>query len=336
MNDLSGRTFGLLTVISRSGTYVYPSGNRSVLWRCRCQCGVEVDASAKSLVGARRKYCDRSRHLDAWRPSDPVLSLHRASLTFVSWQCMMGRCKYPSTVNWMAYGGRGIAVCDRWQDFGAFLADMGERPSADYSIERRDVNGNYEPGNCYWATRIEQGANLRRTVWVEWRGERRKLQGLCRELVADGYIVRGRLKAGWDIEDAVSTPVHVKAPVPPPKPRRADRRDVERLLLGGSSVKAALELGFKPGLVGDVSRQIRRAMVPNPELSWPMSASDSAVPDKPKVGRPRGVKREEAVRLLRLGHSWQSLISQGIPRHTVYEARVELRRRGKRDTSVEG
>jgi hypothetical protein len=60
------------------------------------------------------------------------------------------------------------------------------------------------------------------------------------------------------------------------------------------------------------------------------------IPPKRCVGRPRGVKRDEAVRLLRLGHSWQSLISQGIPRHTVYEARVELRRRGKRDTSVEG
>lgn len=76
----------------------------------------------------------------------------------------MGRCTTPSDGSYSRYGGRGITVCERWRQFENFLADMGERPSTGHSIERNDVNGNYEPGNCRWATSVEQHRNRRATV----------------------------------------------------------------------------------------------------------------------------------------------------------------------------
>lgn len=83
------------------------------------------------------------------------------TITYSSWSAMRGRCYDPSNASYASYGGRGITVCARWHDFLNFLADMGERPSKDHSIDRRDPDGNYEPGNCRWATRAEQNAGRR-------------------------------------------------------------------------------------------------------------------------------------------------------------------------------
>jgi hypothetical protein len=83
------------------------------------------------------------------------------SPTYASWHAMITRCANPNTSGWEYYGGRGITVCDRWRDFANFLADMGPRPEG-LSIDRVNVNGNYEPGNCRWATASEQVANRRK------------------------------------------------------------------------------------------------------------------------------------------------------------------------------
>jgi len=81
--------------------------------------------------------------------------------THVTFWSMWSRCTSPGNASWPRYGGRGIAVCDRWRSFENFLADMGPRPSLDHSLDRIDGDGNYEPGNCRWATREEQNANRR-------------------------------------------------------------------------------------------------------------------------------------------------------------------------------
>ena len=86
----------------------------------------------------------------------------RRSPTYTSWQSMIARCRYPSVPSYKNYGGRGISVCERWMKLENFLADMGERPSSDYQVDRIDNDGNYEPGNCRWLTRSENVAEANR------------------------------------------------------------------------------------------------------------------------------------------------------------------------------
>lgn len=90
--------------------------------------------------------------------------------THVSWRAMHSRCKDEGNASYPAYGGRGITVCERWESFENFLADMGERPSLDHSIDREDPDGNYEPGNCRWLTRAEQNARRKDPAgWIKRR-----------------------------------------------------------------------------------------------------------------------------------------------------------------------
>jgi hypothetical protein len=125
--------------------------------------------------------------------------------TYKSWMKMKERCSNPNAMQWKWYGGVGIKVCDRWMNsFEAFLADMGERPSLDHSIDRYpDQNGNYEPENCRWATRQEQIDNQKKTIWVVIDGKRRTLRSVCKDRGLNFLRVYGRLQAGHELETAL-------------------------------------------------------------------------------------------------------------------------------------
>jgi len=124
------------------------------------------------------------------------------------WQGMIRRTTNPSDRSFHLYGGRGIVMCSRWRhDFGAFMADMGPRPSRKHTIERDDNDGDYEPGNCRWATRSEQMRNTRRTRWIEYDGRRQCLADWAQEVGISAALLRARLDTlGWSIEEALATP----------------------------------------------------------------------------------------------------------------------------------
>lgn len=127
-----------------------------------------------------------------------------------SWSSMLQRCTNPKREAYKHYGGRGIAVCERWLSFDNFLADMGPRPEG-LSLERENVHGNYEPVNCVWADRTTQARNSVQVVWVEIRGERKRLVEWCETIGISINTVRARVKKhGMTYADALTTPVQSK------------------------------------------------------------------------------------------------------------------------------
>jgi hypothetical protein len=160
--DLSGKKFTRLIVIEFAG---YEKGRRAALWRCECECGEVVVVRATTLKNGETRSCG-CLFIELNRESATHGHAHANALSpeYVSWRSMRARCMYPSIRNFHRWGGRGITVCKRWQSsFENFLADMGPRPSPKHSIDRYpDPDGNYEPGNCRWATTKEQRKNQRR------------------------------------------------------------------------------------------------------------------------------------------------------------------------------
>ncbi len=129
----------------------------------------------------------------------------KRELLYDVWSQMRQRCENPKNVAYARYGGRGITVCERWQTYENFKADIGSRPPGDMSVERIDNDGDYEPSNCRWATRLEQNSNKRNCIYiVELDGERITLSEACRRR---GFCYRAVVKRvkqyGWPMDLAI-------------------------------------------------------------------------------------------------------------------------------------
>ena len=125
------------------------------------------------------------------------------------WYAMHRRCKDKRNTAYKNYGGRGITVCDRWNIFKNFYEDMGPRPVG-MLLDRKDNDGNYEPRNCRWATRIESASNRRSCIYVQMNGETVTLKEACRKIGIKYRPVVKRIQyRGWNIERALSTPIGI-------------------------------------------------------------------------------------------------------------------------------
>lgn len=152
--DLTGKKFGAWTVIKQS-----EKRNKHITWLCKCECGNESVVVSQKLRMGLSKSCGCLIPEKARESS----TIHGKCTTpeYRTWSEIFTRCTNPNSKAYQYYGGRGITISERWNNFENFLADMGEKLSPKHSIERIDVNGNYEPNNCKWATAEEQSINKR-------------------------------------------------------------------------------------------------------------------------------------------------------------------------------
>ena len=230
-NNLVGQRFGYLEVLRRDGNTLkkYKRGRKkrsNIMWLCRCDCGEQVRVRGDQLQAGRQKSCARNGHyfLEYLKDRPPGL-LRQFPREYQSYKNMHSRCYDPKHKNFKNYGGRGILVCERWHTFEFFVEDMGPKPTPQHTIERNDVNGNYEKSNCRWATRKEQYRNQRRSVYIEFNGQRILLMDVTQQLGLSRTVVYQRLKLGWPLSEALLVPKGQRNPNRPrPKTYKKHKR----------------------------------------------------------------------------------------------------------------
>lgn len=199
--DLTGQVFGNLTALAREG-----SKRGCAAWRCRCICGQEILIASTVLVLGRQKSCAVNGHYFANATGTGYAERYPSE--YQSWESMRKRCRQKTHQKYPMYGGAGITVCERWDSFPNFLADMGEKPTPKHTIDRYpDNRGNYEPGNCRWATPGQQSRNMKNNVYVEYEGGRILLMDLVKIFNKPLGVVYGRLKNGWPLGNALTRAV---------------------------------------------------------------------------------------------------------------------------------
>ncbi len=193
--NMLDQTWGRLKVVAYAG----PSKGGTAWW-CVCKCGNRTKVRGYQLRTGHTVSCGCYA-----RENTIARSTTHGGCQYPEynvWACMLDRCQRKTNTYYKNYGGRGIVVCNRWQKFDHFLADMGSRPSAAHTLERMDNDKGYSPKNCCWATRQEQGLNTRRTRWVVL-GAKRLPAKLAAQLLGIPYkLFHRRLSWGWPVERA--------------------------------------------------------------------------------------------------------------------------------------
>lgn len=193
------RKFGRLVVIAAG-----PLRGRRRTWRCRCACGRTCTVREDNLKSGNSKSCGCQKRKGNRRTHGLTgTSIHGI------WLHMLDRCNNPRNRDYLRYGDRGISVCSRWQGkngFANFFADMGDRPISK-TLDRRDNDGDYSPGNCRWATKITQSQNRRTSRYLKFGGKNLCLSEWSRRTGVGASTLRLRLAAGWSVRQALTMPV---------------------------------------------------------------------------------------------------------------------------------
>jgi hypothetical protein len=208
--DLTGMAIGRLTVIGQAEDR---DRHGQIKWLCQCECGNRKSIRGSELRAKKTNSC-------GCLISEGVAARNKKhglcyTGEYRTWATMQTRCGNRNDPSYVRYGARGISICARWLDgdggkdgFECFFEDMGKRPSPDHTLDRIDNNGNYEPGNCRWATRTEQANNKRNTIFLEYNGERKSLSEWCAILGLKPATVISRIrKGGYSVKEALTMPL---------------------------------------------------------------------------------------------------------------------------------
>lgn len=202
VKDLTGQRFGLLTAIELSGK----AKNGNMLWKCYCDCGNTTVVFSTSLVQGTTKSCGCYKKL---RTSE-VKHRHGGTGTrlYRIWTGMLSRCKTNRPKFVATYVSRNITVCDEWKDYQAFhdwAISNGYRD--DLTIDRIDVNGNYEPNNCRWVTQKVQQNNRSNNHLITFNGKTQTMSQWADELGMRAMALQHRIMRGWTVEQALTIPI---------------------------------------------------------------------------------------------------------------------------------
>ena len=196
-HNLRGRTFGTLTVLE----FDIKSSPERTRWVCRCACGEVKSVMTQNLLKGDVQSCGRGMcHPNAKHGGrinrDPEYS---------AWCSIKQRCYSPTCPNFARWGGRGIKMCDQWlNNYEQFLADVGRKPSPDHTLDRRNNDGNYEPGNVRWVTATVQQNNKRTNRIVEFNGRKQSVGMWATEMGVHRNLILRRLNKGWSVQRAIT------------------------------------------------------------------------------------------------------------------------------------
>lgn len=199
LKDYAGMRFGKLVAVRMVERGVRPENNHR--WLFNCDCGQKSEVGIKSVRSGHTSSCGCLQRASVVQRNQVHGLSQNHRREYRSWKDMRGRCNNPGNQDYPDYGGRGIAVDARWNDFAVFFGDMGIRPEG-HTIDRIDVNGMYEPGNCRWAAAKQQANNKRSNRTIEFNGEAKTLQQWCDQFGMEPSKVRYRLGVGYSVAEA--------------------------------------------------------------------------------------------------------------------------------------
>lgn len=201
-----GSVFGRLTVNECLGT----NHLSKRMWLCVCTCGTLTKVRDNDLKSGNTKSCG-CLHAEATSARNHRHGFGSERLAQV-WRDMLFRCRNVKCPSYPNYGGRGVKVCLEWENYLTFRGAVGQPPGRGFSLDRIDNDGDYEPGNVRWATNKEQALNKRTTVYLTHAGRTQTRESWAKEFGISTEVLRGRLRLGWSVEDALSAKPFCKNP----------------------------------------------------------------------------------------------------------------------------
>lgn len=194
-NDLTSKRFGFLKVLRRSPD---KGGGKKPVVKWECECGKNITVKSDSLLSGHTVSCGCKKKIHGKSNKERL---------YQTWKNMRQRCNNPNRSDYKRYGGRGIKICDEWNDYNTFRDwALSNGYSDNLSIDRIDVNGNYEPSNCRWVDGIIQANNVRNNRIITFENSTYTMAEFARKIGISYSSLQHRLDRGWSIDKIAQTP----------------------------------------------------------------------------------------------------------------------------------